>query len=213
MTLDAIRKSIIDDAHAKAAKAESEASKEADRIIAEAEQKAKAILKKANEDADSDAERVGMEMKASSETESNSMLLEAKAQAVEHSLDDVMKLADSELTKSGMERILKAGMKQFAEISGSSDMIVKTSKKNAGLLKNAKNVEYEDIDGFLFSTGDGKVVLNATVGSISQREADAARKLVAEELFGARQRERARVAPVKVAARKRKTARKGKKRG
>ncbi len=185
MSLDAIRKTILSEAEARAQAIQSDADKQAQRIVKEAEDKARDIVKNAQEDAHKEAERLNKEAQAAAEMEANSMLLEAKGQAVERALKRVLGGAEDELSKSGMKRILDQSVKQFKEVSN-GNFTIKTGKKNAELLKKSGNdVEYGAVNGFMLYADNGKVALNATVESIVERQADNARKLISKELFGA----------------------------
>lgn len=218
MSLDSIRKSIISDAESKASAADSEASEEASRIVKEAEAKAKEILKNAQIEADKEAQRVRNEALAGAEMEANSTVLQARGAAVERSLKRVINGLEGELSKEYMKRILDQSIKQFREIA-EGDIVVKTGKKNAALMKGMKyKVEYADVDGFMLYEDSGKIALNATVGSIAGKETDNARRLIAQELFSGRGRPalapkkpKPRKADAKKAARPMKKA-KGKKR-
>ncbi len=195
MTLDAIRKSILNEAESKASSTESEAEKEAHRIVKEAEEKAKEIVKTAEAEAHKEVERLKKEAEAGADTEANGLLLEARGAVVERSLKKAIDETKSELSESSFEKIFKQGLKQFAEIAGNSDIMIKTSKKNAEIVKGSKHkVEYENIDGFMFYTHDNKIALNATIESIAARETDQARTFIASELFGTRAKERPKAA-------------------
>jgi vacuolar-type H+-ATPase subunit E/Vma4 len=188
MSLDAIRKSILSEAEAKASAMESEAGKEAQRIVEEAEEKAKEILKNAESDARKEADRMNREARAGAEMEANSMLLEARGEAVERAMRKVLKGAEEELEERGMKKIFDQSIKQFRDVSG-GDFKIKTGRKNADLFKgSAYEVEYGDIDGFMLYADRGKVALNATVGSIVARQADSARKLISSKLFGGKEK-------------------------
>lgn len=196
MTLDAIKKSILSDAEAKASEIGSEATKEAHRIVKDAEERAKEIVRSAEQEAERETARLRQEAVAGAEMEASSMLLEARGEVVERVLKRVIDMVESELSKSSMQRILDMGVKQFRDVS-SGEIVIRTSRKNAALLKGSKyEVVQDNVDGFMISTRDGKVALNATVGSIVERQADVARKLISDELFGERGRREAK-APVK----------------
>ncbi len=152
MSLDAIRKTIISEAEAKASEIESEGNKEAHRIIKEAEDSAKEIIKNAQLDAQKEAERLHKEALAGADMEANSMLLEARGEVVERSLKKVLSEAEDEISKNSMKKILEQSIKQFKEISG-GNFTIKTSKKNESLLKKtAYEVEYAEVDGFMLYT-------------------------------------------------------------
>ncbi|MDE1834502.1 MAG: hypothetical protein KGH64_04145, partial [Candidatus Micrarchaeota archaeon] len=179
MSLDSIRKSIISEAQSKASAIEEEGNAQARRIVKEAEDKAKAILKDMQEQADHEADRLAKESEAGAETEANSMLLEAKGQAVERSLRKVLDGAQTSISKNAMKEILKESIKQFKELSG-GNFTIKTSKKNEAMFKGtAYEVEYSDIDGFMLYADHGKIALNATVSSVVQHRTDEARKIIA----------------------------------
>lgn len=183
MSLDAINKSILSDAEARVSAIDSDAGKESARIVREAEEKAKAILKAAEHEAQAEAERLRKEAEAGAETEANSILLEARGEAVERALKKVVSQVESTLSRDYAKKLFDSGLKQFKEIAGSR-MVIKTAKKNAALFKDGKyNVEYADINGFMFYTEDGKIALNATVQNIADKEKDVARKFISRELF------------------------------
>ena len=184
MTLEAIKKDILAEAEEKSAQAASEAIKEANRITKEAEEKANGIEKRAAQEAQHEVERLRKENEAGVEIEANAMLLAARGDAVERSLKKVLSGTGSSLEKGSMKKLLDLGMKQFSEITPKGEIVIKTSKKNASLLKESGHkIEYEDIDGFMLYTNDGKIALNATVGNIFQGQTEVARRIIAEELF------------------------------
>jgi V/A-type H+-transporting ATPase subunit E len=183
MSLDAIKKSILSDAEARASAMDGDADSEARRILKEADEKAKTILKDAELAAAAESERLRKEAQASAETEANSILLEAKGEAVERALKKVVSQAERTLSKDYAKRLFDSGLRQFKEISGPR-MVIKTSKKNAAMFRGGKyNVEYADISGFMFYTEDGKIALNATIPNIVDKEKDVARKFISRELF------------------------------
>ncbi len=184
MSLEAIRKNILAEAEGKAKAISAEASSEADAISSEAEVRAGSIVKNASEDAKREVERLWKESDAGLETEKNTMIVEARGAVLEHALKTVRSEAQRSLERENLQGILKSGLKQFSAVTGGSDAVIRTSKKNASLLNGRSNkVEYGDVDGFIISTPDGKISLNATVESIVDRELDTIRKLVADEIF------------------------------
>lgn len=188
MSLDSIRKSIMSDAESKASAADSEASKEASQIVKEAEAKAKEILRNAQVEAEKEASRVKNEALAGAEMEANSMILQARGAAVERSLKRVINDLKDELSREYPKKIFDQSVKQFKEIA-EGDIVVKTGKKNAALMKGVKyKVEYADVDGFMLYEESGKIALNATVESIAGKEMDNARRFIADELFSGRER-------------------------
>jgi vacuolar-type H+-ATPase subunit E/Vma4 len=203
MTLDAIRKTILEDAEKKAEEIAGEGTSEASRITKEAEDKAKAIIKDAEHEAQREAERLRKESDAGVEIEANSMLLSARGEAVERSLRKVLSGAEEHIQKEDMKKLLEQGIKQFSQITPESSIVIRTSKKNAPLLKGYEHrVEYKDIDGFMLCTSDGKIALNATVGNIVQSSAENARRIIAEELFKEREKPSAEKKPRASAERK-----------
>ncbi len=184
MSLDAIKKSILSDAQAKASAIDSEASSESKRIVKEAEEKAKGILSRADLEAKAEADRLVKEARAGAETEANSMILEARGIAIERALKSVSSNVEKTISHEYSKKLFESGLSQFRDVSNSTPKVI-TSKKNANLLKGTKfGVEYSEIDGFIFSTDDGRIRLNASVGSVVEKSLDGARKLISKELFG-----------------------------
>lgn len=185
MTLDAIKKSILSEAEEKSSAIDSDAERESAQLVKEADEKAKGIMKSAEQEATKEADRIRKEGEAGAEIESRSIIFSARGRAVERALKKVMSKVQSDVKNENMLKVFNSGLKQFKEISGHDDIIVKTNKKNASLLKGKDfEVEYGDIDGFMFYTSDRKIALNATVDSIVNDQQDLARKLIADELFG-----------------------------
>jgi vacuolar-type H+-ATPase subunit E/Vma4 len=189
MALDEIKKSIMHDAYSRSSAIESEAGRQVSAIRHEAEESAKHILKSAEEEAEKEVVRLKNEHKAALDMEVSALILDAKGKAVERSLKAVMeKVRSSMENEEGMKKILAHGIKQFAEIASEDAIIVSTSKRNAATLKGkGYDIEYADVDGFMLYTKDKRIALNATVSNIVNGEADAARRVVAAELFGSRQ--------------------------
>ncbi len=184
MSLDAIRKSIIAEAASKVSAIEGEAEAESSRIVKEAQDNASGIAKRAEEEAKAEALRMKKEGEAGLESETASMITEARGAVVERVLRSVRSGVEKSLAKERMGDILKRSLKQFTVLTGSTDVIIKTNKKNARLVNGSGyKVEYGDIDGFVLYTPDRKIALNATAESIVDREMDHIRKIVSDELF------------------------------
>ena len=206
MSLDAIKKSILSDAQAKASAIDSEASSESKLILKEAEEKAKGILSGADAEAKAEADRLVKEARAGAETEANSMILEARGVAIERALKSVSSNVEKTISHEYSKKLFESGLAQFREVSNSTPKVI-TNKRNANLLKGTKfAVEYSDMEGFIFSTDDGRIRLNASVGSVVEKSLDGSRKLISKELFG----EHRATKPKPVRKRKSSAAKKGK---
>ena len=189
MGLESIRKNILKDAAEKSAEISGEARGEAGRITKEANEKAKSIIKAAEEDSKAEAERLRKEAEAGAEMEANSIILSAKGEVIERSLARVMSEVKTELSKNYTKKIFDSGMRQFSQIADKDEMMVKTSKKNAALLKNFPGyIRYENVNGFVFSTKDGKVSLNAEIEEIARKQEEYAKKEIDTGLFSSRTR-------------------------
>ncbi|MEM3839301.1 MAG: V-type ATP synthase subunit E [Candidatus Micrarchaeaceae archaeon] len=207
MSLEAIRKSIIEEAEAKAKAERQAAEAEAAKILKEAKDRADSLLKEAEEEARREAERMRMEAEAGLETERNSAILESKGRVIEEALKHVRKEVEDRIRSEGMGKILNAALKQFSEVYQGSDFVIKTNKKNVALVKDKGTVEAGDVDGFVLSTPDGRIALNATVASIVDNRIDGIRKMVANELFPKAIENRMEKAAAKSVARPRKGGR------
>ena len=183
MSLEAIRKSILGEAEAKAKAEQSEADSEAAKIVRDAQERAKAILTQAEDEARREEERMRLEAAAGLETERNAMVIEAKGKVIEHFLGQVREDISRRVRQEGMEKILKSSLKQFASVYPGNDFVVRTSKKNASLVKGRQKVEVASVDGFVIATPDRKIALNATVDSVVDGNMDDIRKMVADEIF------------------------------
>jgi vacuolar-type H+-ATPase subunit E/Vma4 len=183
MSLEAIRKSILGEAESKAKAEQSEADAQAAAIIKDAEDRAKGILKQAEEEARHEEGRMRLEASSGLETERNSMVIEAKSKVIESILDQVRKEVARRVREEGMEKVLKSGLKQFAEVYQGSDFVIRTSKRNAAMVKGKHTIEVDNVDGFIISTPDRKIALNATVDAIVESSIDEIRKMVADEVF------------------------------
>ena len=186
MALDAIKKSILDEADSRSAAIAEESERQADAVMKEASERSKQIIRSAEADSAREVERLRRESASGVDMEVNAILLDARGRALERALKAAIGKVASAVEKGGMERILESSVKQFSSMIGSDDILVRTSKKNAPLLKGkGYEVEYADVDGFMLYTRDGKVALNATVRSIVDGELDYARRAIDSELFGA----------------------------
>ena len=183
MSLEAIRKSILGEAESKAKAEQSEADAQAAAIIKDAESRAKDILKQAEEEARREEGRMRLEASSGLETERNSMVIEAKSKVIESILDQVRKEVARRVREEGMEKVLKSGLRQFAEVYQGSDFVIRTNKTNAAIAKGKHTVEIDNVDGFIISTPDRKIALNATVDAIVEGSIDEIRKMVADEVF------------------------------
>ncbi len=202
MSLEAIRKNILAEAEEKAKAINAQASSEAGAISGEAEARAREIVKAAEEESRREVARLWKESEAGLETEKSTMITEARGAVLEKALKTVRSDAERSLAKDNMQGILKSGLRQFSSITGGNEAVIRTSRRNAHLVKGRGNrVEYGDINGFVFSTHDGKISLNATVESIVDRELDTIRKLVADEIFTASDEKKIAQAAAKISIR------------
>ncbi len=183
MSLESITRKILEDARARAAAIDKEAKDAEDSIIGEAREKARSILEQGKSDASAEAARIAAEAKAGAEIEANALLLEARGSATERELQGVLDIARRELVKNRMAAILESSVKQFKRLNSGMPKIA-ADRRSAALLKGrGYSMEQGSADGFVLSSSDGSLSLDATVDSIVRHEADAARGLVSAELF------------------------------
>jgi vacuolar-type H+-ATPase subunit E/Vma4 len=183
MSLESITRKILEDAGARAAAIDKEAREAEDETLRAARERARAAIDRARSESSAEAQRIAAEARAGAEIEASTALLRAKGEATERGVADVMVLARRSLLRSKMPAILESSIRYFKRLSGDSPVIA-TDRRNAALVKGkAYKVEPGDADGFVLYSSDRSLSLDATVDSMVSREADAARGLVAAELF------------------------------
>lgn len=212
MSLTAIREKILAEADSKAAEIRQAADEEARKILSDAKAKAKEIEQNASKEAESESKTLEMETSAGLEMERSALILEAKAVVVDKAYQKVRKELRGIIEKEYLMQMLKSGAKQFSAATDGA-FVVKTSKKYAKMVEGLKlRPKYEDIDGFVLESIDGKMRLNLDPDSMIERKVDEIRANITEALFGkAISKPKERKAPpikIKVRARKAKPKRK-----
>lgn len=188
MPLESIRKRILADSEAKAEEVRGEADAEARRILAEARGRAKEIEKRAEAEAEAESKRIERETQAGLEIEANAILLDARGAAVAKAMQGVTKEIKRMIDKEYLPSMLKSGAKQFRSASDEPFVVV-TSKKNAKVVEQLKlNPKYQDVEGFVLQSSDGRMRLLVSSDSAVENNLDEIRRELSGLLFSKAER-------------------------
>ena len=182
MPLESIKKRILSESETKAEGLREEADSEARRIVAEAKTEAKEIGRQAEQEAEAESKRIEGEARAGMEIEANTVLLEARGTAIENAVREVSREIESLVSKEHLLPMLKSGVKQFKS-STDEPFVVVTSKRNANVVESMKlTPRYEDVDGFVVESEDGRMRLVISAAAIVSGNEDRIRSEVAGHL-------------------------------
>ncbi len=188
MPLESITKRILKESESETEELRDEARDEARGILAAAKERAAEIEKAARAEAESESDKAEREAAAATEAESRAAFLDAKSSAVEKASRDVAAEVSGALAKNELPAMLKSGVKQFKAATG-EPFIVITRKSNAKLVESMKlKARYEDVDGFILESEDGKMRLTISPQALVEQSMDRIKAQVEALLFGKRQR-------------------------
>ncbi len=163
MSLNELRNEIEKEAKGSVSRIRKEGSDEEKRILQEAEDKAKEILKSAALEASSIRDRIKKEGDANIEMERKAILLKAREEVLDKEMAKITEMVEAEARRS-YGKIFDLAIKKFSQIVQKKDIVVRTGKENMKLLKeHGISGEYEDIEGFILSSRDNIVSLDATI--------------------------------------------------
>ncbi len=184
MALDELRRNIELEAEEAASKLEEEGESEYKKIIAEAKRKADTALKKAKADALSESEQKKNDIATSLDIETGGILSFAKEECINREMKQLVLAVKSKLDERQTE-IINTALERFSESVPLHQTIAKLDKRHAGAVKApVAKVEYEDMDGVILTSIDGKVMADATLEGIVGSNSDLIRRALAMELFG-----------------------------
>ncbi len=203
MSLNELRNEIEKEAKSSVSRIRKEGSDEEKRILKEAEEKAKEILKEAELEAEAIRERIRKEGDANIEMERKSILLQAREEVLEKEISKIREKIKSE-AKKNYEKIFDGAIKKFSQIVQKKDIVVCTGKENMRILKeHGIGGEYEDIDGFILSSKDNSISLDATIQHMIESNIESVKNFALDSFFGelpeAREEKEGREAPKKKA--------------
>ena len=209
MSLNELRNEIEKEAKGSVSSIRKEGSDEEKRILKEADEKAKEILKEAELEAEAIRERIRKEGDANIEMERRSILLRAREEVLEKEISKIRERIESE-AKKNYEKILDDAIKRFSQIVQKKEMVVYTGKENMKILKeHGIGGEYEDIDGFVLSSKDNSVSLDATIQHMVESNIDSVKNFALNSFFGelpeARKEKEGRETPKKKTGRTKRT--------
>jgi V/A-type H+/Na+-transporting ATPase subunit E len=184
MSLEEIRKSIDKDAESRADSIREEGASAAAAMIKEARARAAVILKAAKEDAEKEAERIKRERLSGVQMEISSMIFSAKESVLEKQMDGVKRRVASQLAGKRLEKVIAEAAKQFSKFAPEHQMVVRTGKKNAALVKKlGYSVVLGAGDDLRLESKDGSVSIDASPNGLAERHGAEAKGLLAARLW------------------------------
>ncbi len=187
MPLESITKRILKESESSTEELRDEAMAEARSILAAAKGRVAEIEKAAKAQAALESEKAEREGSAALEAQYRTAFLDAKSGAVEKASRSVAAEVSDMLVRDELPAMLKTGVKQFKAAAGDS-LVVITGRNNAKLIESLKlKARYEDIDGFILESEDGKMRMVVSPQALVEQNMDGIRAQVEALLFGKRQ--------------------------
>jgi V/A-type H+-transporting ATPase subunit E len=184
MSLEEIRKSIDREAKLRADSIREEGEAEAAAILKAARLSAAELLKAAEAGADKEAERIGREQASGAQMEASSMLVAAKEEVLERHMEQLKKGIAAQLSANRLDKVLAGAAKQFARFSPKGEMVVRTGKKNAALVRKLGYDAVAGEEGQLsVESRDGGISIDASPEGLAEMSAPEARTLLAARLW------------------------------
>lgn len=184
MSLEEIRKSIEKEAKGRADSITGDGASEAAAILKTARDSAAGILKAANAEAQKEAARIRHEQISGANMQANSMLVAAREQVLEQHIDRLKKGIAAQIESKKLDKVIAGAAKQFAKFSAKSDMVVRTGKSDAKLVKK---LGYEYVAGregeLSIESRDGSISIDASPKGLANMHAAEARSLLAARLW------------------------------
>lgn len=183
MPLEPIIEEIIRKGHQQVAEIKSSAEEEAERIILEAKERSKEILRKARDEAEKEAERLRRQEISSINLEMKKEELNRKREVVEKVYEKLVERV-SNLDSGEREKLLKKLLEKYE----GQDYVVYSSKRDEELVRKLTKLEYagnvECIGGVVLESRDGEYRINLTFDTILQEVYESRMKDIYEKLFG-----------------------------
>lgn len=174
MSLNKIKEKIEADAKADAARIRASSKKESDRIIAEAERKARAIREKADEDIELELKRIREEYQTSVALAIKDMELAAREHALSSSIDDVKAgVASKAKASKHYSALFDQAMRHARKVMPSGDLTIVTNKADSNRI-SASGTKHEVRDmsgGVVISSHDGTLKVNASLDKLVELNA------------------------------------------
>ncbi|AJF59874.1 MAG: V-type ATP synthase subunit E [Candidatus Diapherotrites archaeon] len=186
MSLEGLRKSLVQEAKAEARKMISQAEKEAAAITAAAGENAKKTLAQAKKRAEEMAVAERSEVIGAAQLRARRITSDARNELVEKALSEIfgemVKATESEDYEKFMEKIITEAEKELGEKA-----VVFVSSKDKKIAKKiSKNVAPEDAEisgGAIIRTKDGSVSIDSSLEAIFENNRENSKKVIFNELF------------------------------
>jgi vacuolar-type H+-ATPase subunit E/Vma4 len=185
MPLDALQKEILADAKKRADAIGEKAMKEADATVKEAKARADAASAEFERDLKDEIGRMSLEYRSSREMQERNIRLSAREQLTDGLVERVRGAVMRRIREKGMRRLFDSAIAEALKISPMKDLILVMDKKDAKYAKDfTGKVKYEKTDGLVVYAAGGKVKIDATLGTIFERNRDAVKEAIRSGVFG-----------------------------
>jgi len=185
MPLDALQQEILDEARHKANEIDARARDEAGAIMKEAKARAKGIEDAYDRELKEEIGRLGREYQSNREMLERNITVSAKEHYAEALLARLKGSVAKRIREKGYKKIFDAAMKEALQISPAAELTVVISKQDEKLVKVPKvKIRNQKIDGLIVYADDGKIKIDATLGTLFERNKDAIREALIKGAFG-----------------------------
>jgi V/A-type H+-transporting ATPase subunit E len=210
MPLDALQKEILDDAQKRAEAVEAKAKKEADAIVKEARAKADEADKAFERELADEMARIGLEYKSLREMQERNLLVSAKEKLLDDLVEKVRESVIKRARERGYKKLFDAAISEAEKISPMKDLTIVMDKDDAKYARSfTGKVKYGAVDGLVIYAGNGRIKIDATLGTLFDRNREAIKEAIRRSVFGERKKATARK-PARASKPKRKAARSSK---
>ncbi|MEK6958029.1 MAG: V-type ATP synthase subunit E family protein [archaeon] len=187
MSLENLKKAMIEEAKNEAKKITSEAEKEAKQNLSEAEKNAKEIVQKAREKTAKSIEAERKERASAAQLKAKRIVSEARNRVVEDAMQQVWGEFSESAKGKGYEKLLKKLIVQGEKELGEK-AIVAVNKSDFGAAKRiSKNVSAKTAEisgGAIISSKSGEITIDNSLEAIFENSREDVGGMVYRELFG-----------------------------
>ncbi|MCR4368680.1 MAG: V-type ATP synthase subunit E [archaeon] len=188
MSLEDLRKKLIQEGKTQANKITSAAQKEAETTVASAQEEAKKIIAQSKEKAKKIAESERSERIGASQLRAKKIVSEAKNRLVEENLEKAWEELKKMPKSPGYEKFLKQLIIEAEkELSTSAKTMVQVNKEDLKIAKkHSKNVSATPAQmhgGAIISTKDGKITIDNSLEAIFEHKKEGLRGIAFKALF------------------------------
>ncbi|GEM_PF-5542977 len=192
MSLEELRKSLLQEAKAEGRRVTADAQKLSEQRLDAAKAQAKAIVSEAVERAQRIAAAERNERQSAAALKAKKITSEAQGQVLAQGLEKIRKeLGQFPSQKAEYEKLLKRLIGHAEKEIGKGAVVMVNSRDQALAKKHSKNVSGKAAQisgGAIAATADGSISVDGSLESIFSQKEEELRKLVYSEIFGGKKK-------------------------